>query len=466
MVGVPRSAGCRTCIQRRVKCDEGRPECRRCRDRNVKCPGYQRRVKFYHQTPASLRNRKQKDSRHVAAPAVHALTPRASMDGNIVPSLVSTAIDTQMKEVFQYFVMVSFPGLFSAWRNRVELNWLDFVRHHLDTSSHALIWSLRSLSVWHLGRAQNDHDKMLASRHFYGRGLQHLIYSLRDPRTATSNLTLMAAIHLGIYEMLDGLGEKSWLAHSRGIGKLFQLRGPQAHRDGFGRTLLVAYRPFLVADAIVSEEPCFLEERGWQAIVHDAIAFERSAGKSCPLSEIVELAFNEIVLCPGLFARTRAFVSQTGVKSEILRESLVARITRCRDRLVEFHGEMQPLIVKYNKDNMLKWEEDTKSPIPTEYGPKVAKFAARGARSAIAVLNQLLVLIEADKNRSFLDTKPPCWNTLWKLPAGSIASSESQEKQPTAYDAHEDDSPDRLDQLALSMGMLAIRSGKPPAHQY
>ncbi|GFF37838.1 uncharacterized protein AN5342 [Aspergillus lentulus] len=458
MVGVPRSTGCRTCIQRRIKCDEGRPECRRCRDRNVKCSGYQRRVKFYHQTPASLKNGKQKDSQHVAAPsAVHALIPRASMDAKLAPGLASAATDTQMKEVFQYFVMVSFPGLFSAWRNRVQLNWLDFVRHHLDTSSQALIWSLRSLSVWHLARAHNDQEKILASRHLYGRGLQHLISSLRNPRTATSSLTLMAAIHLGIYEMLDGLGEKSWLTHSRGIGRLFRLRGPEAHRDGFGRTLLVAYRSFLVADALVAQEPCFLEEPEWRAMVHDTIAFERSAGKSCPLSEIVELAFNEIVLCPGLFVQTRDFISQRGVKSEIQRESLVARVTRCRDRLVEFQGEMEPLIVQYDK-KVIKCEEDAESPIPTEFGRKVAEFTSRGTRSAIAVLNQLLVLIEADKNRSSLDTKSHCSSTIWKLPAGSMASPESRDTQLIAYDAHEDDSPDRLDQLALSMGMLAIRT--------
>ncbi|KAF7178984.1 hypothetical protein CNMCM7691_007859 [Aspergillus felis] len=458
MVGVPRSTGCRTCIQRRIKCDEGRPECRRCRDRNVKCPGYQRRVKFHHQTPASIRSRKGNDSRHVAASsAVHALIPRATMDGKLAPGLASTATDTQMKEVFQYFVMVSFPGLFSAWRNRVQINWLDFVRHHLDTSSQALIWSLRTLSVWHLGRAHNDQEKVIASRHLYGRGLQHLIRSLRNPHTATSNWTLMAAIQLGIYEMLDGLGEKSWLIHSRGIGKLFRLRGPEAHRDGFGRTLLVAYRPFLVADAFVCQEPCFLEEHGWRAIVHDTLKFERSAGKSCQLSESVELAFNEIVLCPGFFAQTHDFVSRTGVKSEILRESLVAQITRCRDRLVELDGQMGPLLVKYNK-KVIKWEEDTESSIPTEFAGKVSKFASRGTRSAIAVLNQLLVLIEADKTGSSLDTKSHCPSSIWKLPAGSMASSQLQEKQLIAYDAHEDDSPDRLDRLALSMGMPAIRT--------
>jgi hypothetical protein len=378
------------------------------------------------------------------------------MDGKLAPGLASTATDTQMKEVFHYFVMVSFPGLFSAWRNRVQLNWLDFVRHHLDSSSQALIWSLRSLSVWHIGRAHNNQEKILASRHLYGRGLQHLIRSLRNPRTATSNLTLMAAIHLGIYEMLDGLGEKSWLIHSRGIGKLFQLRGPEAHRDGFGRTLLVAYRSFLVADAFVCQEPCFLEEYGWRAITYETLASERSAGKSCQLSELVELAFNEIVLCPGFFAQTRDLVSRTA-SSEILRESLVAQITRSRDRLAELERQMGPLIVEYNKKKVIKWEEDAKSPIPTEYARKVAKFASHGARSAIAILSQLLVLLEADKNRSSVDTKSQCPSSIWKLPAGSMAS-ESQEKQLIAYDAHKDDSPDRLDQLALSMGMLAIRT--------
>lgn len=266
----------------------------------------------------------------------------------------------------------------------------------------------------------------------------------------------MAAIHLGIYEMLDGLGEKSWLIHSRGIGRLFQLRGPEAHRDGFGRTLLVAYRSFLVADAFISQEPCFLAEHEWRAIVYETLASERRAGKSCQLSELVELAFNEIVLCPGLFAQTRDLVSQTEGVSEILRESLVAQITRSLDRLVELERQMGPLIIKYN-NKVIKWEEDAKSPIPTEFARKVAKFASHGARSAIAILSQLLVLIEADKKRSCLDTKSQCPSNIWKLPAGSMAP-ESQEKPLIAYDAHEDDSPDRLDQIALSMGMLAIRT--------
>ncbi|KIW13741.1 hypothetical protein PV08_08932 [Exophiala spinifera] len=40
MVGVPRSKGCRICVQRRVKCDLTRPKCKNCVKGNRPCPGY------------------------------------------------------------------------------------------------------------------------------------------------------------------------------------------------------------------------------------------------------------------------------------------------------------------------------------------------------------------------------------------------------------------------------------------
>lgn len=46
MVGVPRSKGCQTCIQRRTKCDESRPACGNCLKYGAVCPGYDRNLKF------------------------------------------------------------------------------------------------------------------------------------------------------------------------------------------------------------------------------------------------------------------------------------------------------------------------------------------------------------------------------------------------------------------------------------
>lgn len=46
MVGVPRSKGCRICVQRRVKCDQTRPTCNNCKKGNRPCPGYSHDLKF------------------------------------------------------------------------------------------------------------------------------------------------------------------------------------------------------------------------------------------------------------------------------------------------------------------------------------------------------------------------------------------------------------------------------------
>jgi hypothetical protein len=46
MVGIPRSKGCQTCIQRRTKCDEARPACGNCLKYGAVCPGYDRGLKF------------------------------------------------------------------------------------------------------------------------------------------------------------------------------------------------------------------------------------------------------------------------------------------------------------------------------------------------------------------------------------------------------------------------------------
>lgn len=37
MVGVPRSKGCRTCVSRRVRCDQSKPVCNNCTKGNREC---------------------------------------------------------------------------------------------------------------------------------------------------------------------------------------------------------------------------------------------------------------------------------------------------------------------------------------------------------------------------------------------------------------------------------------------
>ncbi|KAI1615182.1 hypothetical protein EDD36DRAFT_485477 [Exophiala viscosa] len=64
MVGIPRSKGCRICVQRRVKCDQTRPTCKNCLKGNRPCPGYDTDLKI-HDEGTKLRQRfGQKESVH------------------------------------------------------------------------------------------------------------------------------------------------------------------------------------------------------------------------------------------------------------------------------------------------------------------------------------------------------------------------------------------------------------------
>ncbi|KIX09639.1 uncharacterized protein Z518_00720 [Rhinocladiella mackenziei CBS 650.93] len=56
MVGVPRSKGCRICVQRRVKCDQTRPVCNNCLKGNRPCPGYDSDLRI-HDEGTKLRRR-------------------------------------------------------------------------------------------------------------------------------------------------------------------------------------------------------------------------------------------------------------------------------------------------------------------------------------------------------------------------------------------------------------------------
>ncbi|KNG80162.1 putative C6 finger domain protein [Aspergillus nomiae NRRL 13137] len=466
MVGVPRSTGCRACLQRRVKCDQTRPECLRCLKRKITCPGYQKRFQFYHKTaPAIVKSTRTsesddarpsrstpKDNHHQQLALVAARPP---IDQCFAPTLTANALDTQLKEVFSDVVYATFPNLYAAFSARVDLTWVDFVRHHSATQPSAVNWGIRCLNTWFLARRHHDHDQLQASRHMYNRALRCLAQSIRDPARVKSDSTLAAAIALGVYEVLDGIGPNSWLVHSRGIGALFRLRGPDAHRSGFGRTMYTTYRTFLVAEAFTCQEPCFLEGEEWRTMNQEALRAEERDGKGSQLSEITEKAFGEVLLCPGYLVRTREMI--TGKASESSNESLAAEIRCSRDLLRGLQRRLAALLNLQMNSQAVQKRTLLDGSIPQQFVHTIAHSSLRGMDSALALLDQLLVLLAASKKRMLGSEKnppPSPWNTVTYRPAPEEALPVSNECTST----NEAKSLDWLDQLALSMGTLALKT--------
>ncbi|RLL96744.1 hypothetical protein CFD26_103661 [Aspergillus turcosus] len=488
MVGVPRSNGCRTCLQRRVKCDLTEPQCQRCQKRGEDCPGYEKRWKFCDETSSKSR----KAQRRSQAPqgqtqtqtAVHQTDPphlgtrtdpimtvaarKATIDERVQPNLAGLALDVQQREVFCRFLLTNFPAQFASCGARVEVNWIDYARDRpmatTATVSQALLWAFRSIATLFVGKGNKDRDKITCSRHMYSRALGYLAGLIVHPKFSKDDETLAAAILLTIYEMADGTGEASWLSHSRGVATLIRLRGPDAHRRRFGVTLLKSCRSFLVADAFVRGEKCFLGDPEWRALMTELADSESQASTKSELGLIVDRAFIEVASCPARLIQTKALLAHGFADRPDLvstRETLVKDITNSRNFLSDLRSELEIGVVTR------KEETSFTGPIPWNFVDSFAQSSLHGMRSGIALLDQLLTLIDADsRRRQFrghilqLDYPAACAYNPWAAMERESASWQVQfdpEFLQSTFNISPDTNDDYMDRIAMSMGMLGLR---------
>jgi endoglycosylceramidase len=271
---------------------------------------------------------------------------------------------------------------------------MDFVRQQDDAPIDALVWGTRTLGTLNLGQKHKDNDKLLCSRSMYSYGLRSLAHLIQNPATVKSDRTLGAAVLCGIYEILDGAGHKSWLTHSSGIATLFRLRGAGAHRDGFGRTLLLAFRSFLIADAFICGKLCFLADPEWRSVIQYAVRQERLAGKGSELGDLVEYAFDTITVCPGLVAQARTISTGNTSADFSQRQELALEITRSRQRLTALHDRLEVLSSTLISDKGLEGRPDITGPIPVRIANMLADFCLRGMERAAAILDRSLSFVE------------------------------------------------------------------------
>ncbi|KAL4942717.1 hypothetical protein BDV06DRAFT_157589 [Aspergillus oleicola] len=436
MVGVPRSSSCRECLQRRVKCDRALPECRRCQGRGVRCPGYRRALKFCNRTTdGDFTDAKQFDNIQKAKQSLAVTLSRPTIDGSRAPNLACKALDAQAKEVFEYVVMTTFPLTFLHFAPRLEPNWVDFIRHHQAAQTEPIEKAMRCLNLWYMG--VKNHDTAIAnqSRYAYGDALRCLARWVGHPRTRTSEITLAAAIMVAVFEMLDPITPHSWLIHSHGVAGLIRLRGARVHSSGFGRTMFITIRSFLLVDAFVRREPSFLGEPEWRDANQEATVVERRNGKESWMSKIVEQVFNEISMGPALLSQTSALITEGF--ADISRDDLVSRINTSRGILRNLQLQLSSATSE-GKGDMTNKSDHTRD---------IAKHSLQGISSGIALLEQLLVLIEADKKRGCdRISSAEAWGGSPLVPSGTMEGPFSGADRPL----------DWLDQISMSMGTLAI----------
>ncbi|KAK4062584.1 transcriptional regulator family: Fungal Specific TF [Trichoderma aggressivum f. europaeum] len=271
MVGVPRSSGCQLCRQRRVKCDEARPECGNCRKYGTGCPGYERAIKFVSgkhtirskgSRPLQTSNQKTTGAASSEASpsttstlSAAATTPESIGGGGgtsgttAAAAVVATSLVASLQPNRALFIGTLMDMAQTRLASKDVSTFLGFFgRLKFDEfgTAAALDGAICSLSLHLMGKELADDSLVARSRTVYGWSLGALQVTLRHPTKWKTSETFCSAVLLCFFELFAGTSSpETWLQHAQGIATLMEQRGPAAHAQGNDAAILFSFRGIL-----------------------------------------------------------------------------------------------------------------------------------------------------------------------------------------------------------------------------
>ncbi|KAL5391675.1 hypothetical protein DPSP01_000969 [Paraphaeosphaeria sporulosa] len=231
------STGCKTCRQRKIKCDE-RPEgCVKCADKGYQCPGYERIIdRLFQDESAAVERKAQKskakaliarDEREQAAKARRAV---ARMSDAIGTPLLCPLIDRGIAFfMMNYASGVDLPPISSAAYNQ-----------HLSTFGFHPIVATAMTALGLAGTANLFLDNGLKreATTWYLDALNMTNKALTKPSEAKSDHTLLATMLLSVFESTHNeFSFQGWLQHVQGSASLVRMRGLSQFQTPAGRRM-------------------------------------------------------------------------------------------------------------------------------------------------------------------------------------------------------------------------------------
>lgn len=386
----------------------------------------------------------------------------SAIDESFAPNLAQSAIDSQTVETFGLWLNYHFPAYIASWGSHIDLSWMEFIRERWRLFPHALTWAIRALITLHMGAISGNENAVQCARHLYSHGIKHLAVVL-GTSFALSDESLAAAILLGGYEVLDGHDSRSWIRHSRGIREIICARGPSAHLRGMGRTLLLSWRPYLIAESFVLREPCFLGNHGWEWVftVKNATAADQTQYRN-RLEGIIEDSFREVVKCPAYYAGVRKNLELYRSSGTASSENLKIEIAKSKKIFFECKKTL----------GLRLWDPRIDTPIPTtrsipsHFIEAIRRESIRGIDDALALLDRLTKALSycgicchlgmnAISDANFLTRSHSSHQQGFsrKQDFEAIAQVKAFSQGPRGFNPRQLDVGDKLDLFCLNMGM-------------
>ncbi|KAL2832771.1 hypothetical protein BJY01DRAFT_253702 [Aspergillus pseudoustus] len=380
-----------------------------------------------------------------------------SNDSLRAPTLAAKSLDLQTREMFNTSLCtVLIPATFAAFAKRVDQDIIGFVRDDQRAQCPLIEWTVRCYATWHLASIHNDAELLAQSRYIYGVLMRYVRSALDEPRRRTSEITLIVATLLGIYEVFDGSSPGSWLVHVRGVKEILRRRGAAVHFSGFSRTILLSCRALLIAEAFASCEECFLAEAEWVSVSARAFDREERQGRGCRLVSLIDRTYREVVRVPGLVARTRGLIEAGagggynggGGGGDSTREELRSLIQRSQAALRRLR---QALASLSRPEDGVTPKDNGESMIDPRFISTITQHNFHAVCAAEELLGRLSAILADTKqaNPAGMGLKPR--EAIPNCP--TAGKSISCETSPALRASHDSTT---LDYIFLTLGVLAL----------
>jgi len=191
----PRSSGCRTCVRRRVKCDETRPFCERCQKARVPCPGFRVTFVFVDETDETARTL----DRFRGSVDDSGRSSSASKSTPLDPGSGSK-LSIPSEDVHITYLLARFVATGTRYVDHTSNStWMSIClakpeQYPIATSA------IKCLATTFFGRQQHANPIMIDAAHLYGQNLRQLSQALQGPRTVWTFDVLAATTALAYYE--------------------------------------------------------------------------------------------------------------------------------------------------------------------------------------------------------------------------------------------------------------------------
>ncbi|KAL2821409.1 hypothetical protein BDW59DRAFT_150065 [Aspergillus cavernicola] len=301
---------------------------------------------------------------------------------------------------------ILFPATYAAFYKRVDQDITAFVRDDQRAQCPAMEWMVRCYVTWYIAKRNNDNERLDQSRYIYGVLLRYLRGILDHPRQRQSDVAVVIAVLLVLYELFDESSPEAWLVHLKGVKELLRQRGANVHLKGFSRTLLLTCRGFFIAEAFAMQEDCFLAESAWMAVSKKAFEREERAGRGCRLVSLIDKAYREIVRVPGLVVQVRSVMgsgcelrNDDGVGGWSSREEIRAKIQRSLAVLRRLRRSFTCAAeLDVTPGRVADLDSNSEPLIDVRYLPEIARYNLHGVCAVEGLLDRLIETLGDENN--------------------------------------------------------------------